>query len=114
MHISIAKDFSDVPWGRFPSDGDFCGQNFRELFLVPALKNHDSVTVDLDGVEGLGSSFLDEAFGGLIRKGHASEADLGAKLTVTTSQPEYEMYLDLVRRYIRQAQEEADRELVRV
>ncbi len=114
MRISIAKEFSDVPWGRFPSDGDFCGQIFREKFLAPALKTHEAVTVDLDGVEGLGSSFLDETFGGLVRKCHATESDLKSRLTVVTTQREFEMYVELAWRYIRQAQEEVAREPMKV
>lgn len=69
MHhiISIAKQFSEFPTGRFYSDTEVSGQAFREKFLVPRLKVGDSLLVDLDGVEGFGSSFLDEAFGGLVR-----------------------------------------------
>lgn len=69
MHyiISIAKQFSEFPTGRFYSDTDVSGQAFREKFLVPRLKAGDSLLIDLDDVEGFGSSFLDEAFGGLIR-----------------------------------------------
>lgn len=95
MNISIATDFSDVPWGRYPSDGIYCGQNFRDNKLVPALKTHERVTVNLDGVEGLGSSFLDETFGGMVRKGFFTTEQLKSKLTITTSQPEYRMYVAL-------------------
>lgn len=113
MRISIANDFSDVPWGRYPSDGDVCGQIFREKKLVPALKAGEHVIVDLDGVEGLGSSFLDESFGGLVRKGHATESSLKSQLEVVTTQREFQMYVDLVWRYIAQAQQEIGRELVK-
>lgn len=114
MRISIANDFSGVPWGRYPTDGDDCGQNFREKLLAPALKREDEVIVDLDGVEGLGSSFLDEAFAGLVRQGHVTEQELGSKLKIVTTQPEFKMYVDLAWRYIRQAQQKKfDRALVR-
>lgn len=99
--ISIAKDFSDVPWGRVPADGEFCGENFREKILLPALKrSREKVVVDLDGLEGLGSSFLEEAFGGLVWNGYFSADELQARLEITTSEPEYEAYRDLIWQYI--------------
>ena len=67
--ISIADDFSVYPGGRTPEDGPFSGEEFRNKFLVPALKSKESVVIDFDGVRGYGSSFLEEAFGGLVRQG---------------------------------------------
>jgi len=66
--VNITEDFSAVPAGRFRSDGPFSGEAFREEFLIPALKLEDDVRVSLDGGEGHGSSFLEEAFGGLVRR----------------------------------------------
>ena len=72
--INIAKEFSEYPAGRFYSDGDASGQEFREKFLVPLLKQgKDRISINLDGTEGYGSSFLEEAFGGLVREGFSSE-----------------------------------------
>lgn len=65
--IRIAFEFSPVPAGRYPSDGPYSGERFREEFLWPILAQGASVQVDLDGTEGFGSSFLEEAFGGLVR-----------------------------------------------
>lgn len=67
--IKIATDFTDTPLGRYPSDGPFSGQRFRDEFLAPALRANDEVIVDIDNAEGYGSGFLEEAFGGLIRIG---------------------------------------------
>jgi hypothetical protein len=100
MTISVAKDFSDVPWGRYPTDGNFCGENFREKLLVPALHSAEKVIVDLDGAEGYGSSFLEEAFGGLVRKGGFTGQDLRLKLEITTTREEFQIYVDLIWRYI--------------
>jgi hypothetical protein len=66
--ISVAKDFSRFPAGRFLSDGPYSGEKFREEFLVEPIKKGEEVVVDLDGVAGYGSSFLEEAFGGVVRK----------------------------------------------
>jgi hypothetical protein len=76
--ISIASDFSKTPAGRYPADGPFNGQRFREKLLVPALnaaaQSGDRVVVVLDGALGYSSSFLEEAFGGLVRS-HAVARD---------------------------------------
>lgn len=65
--INVSKDFSEYPAGRYRDDGDFSGEVFREDVLIPKLKNYDIVEINLDGSMGYGSSFLEEAFGGLVR-----------------------------------------------
>lgn len=80
--ISVGIDFSKVPAGRFYSDGPASGQAFREKFLVPALQLGGTVVVSLDNTEGYGSSFLEEAFGGLIRVHGFGLADLQQRLVI--------------------------------
>lgn len=68
--IKIAQDFSKYPAGRFETDGPYSGENFRNNYLIPAINSLDKdsvLEVDLDGARGYGSSFLEEAFGGLFR-----------------------------------------------
>lgn len=84
--ISVAKDFAVLPFGRYSSHGDFHGEKFRRQFLVPALSDYDFVEVDFDGVsDGMGSSFLDESFGGLVRDEDYSADALHKKLVIVTS-----------------------------
>jgi hypothetical protein len=71
--IDIGKDFSRYPAGRYETDGPFSGELFRSRFLVPALDNKKQITIELDGTAGYGSSFLEEAFGGLVRLGYSSK-----------------------------------------
>src|SRR5690348_11610503 len=104
--ISIAKDFSINPAGRFPQDGPFNGQKFRDEFLTPALANNDVVNVVLDGVSGFGSSFLEEAFGGLIRKGYFDHEALKKKLFIKFEDPEFKFYADLIDEFIAEAEPE--------
>lgn len=66
--ISVAKDFSKFPAGRYLSDGPASGQAFRDNLLAPALLTGEPVEVDFEGIVGYGSSFLEEAFGGLVRE----------------------------------------------
>lgn len=66
--INVAADFSKHPAGRFKTDGPYSGELFRELFLVPAVRMREPTVIYLDGGRGYGSSFLEEAFGGLARE----------------------------------------------
>ncbi len=94
MIISIAKDFSTIPGARFPEEGDFSGQDFRNNVLCPALKEsiskNEKLTVILDETAGLGTSFLEESFGGLIRNDKFSLATLQQYLQfVSDEDPDY-------------------------
>ncbi|EGR2272141.1 STAS-like domain-containing protein [Vibrio parahaemolyticus] len=60
-------DFTKYPGPRYKSLGPNSGEEFRERFLIEALKKDPEVQVNLDGVLGYGSSFLEEIFGGLVR-----------------------------------------------
>lgn len=68
--INIAEEFNKFTGPRYKKLGDFSGELFREDFLVPALDGDEDIEVELDGLVGIGSSFLEEAFGGLIRDGY--------------------------------------------
>lgn len=72
IKISIAKDFSRTPGPRLRGEGEFSGQEFFEDILdvkfSQALEEGKKIIVDLDGVVGYGTSFLEEVFGGLARK----------------------------------------------
>lgn len=86
--IKIAKDYSPEPAGRYSSDGDFSGERFRKEMLVPNLVKFDKLIVDFDGMEGSGSSFLEEAFGGLIHYEKFSKEELQAKLEFISKEDE--------------------------
>jgi hypothetical protein len=83
--ISIARDFSTTPGGRTNEDGPNNGRRFRERFLEEAVKQHDSLVIDLDGVAGLPGSFCDAAFGAIVREHHLTkdQFDLLFKFTGT-------------------------------
>ena len=103
--IRIATDFSRFPAGRFLSDGHASGQAFREKILAKALLQPgiQRVTVDFDGVAGFGSSFLEEAFGGLVRADNFQKSFLDAHLLIRTEEPELKDYVKLALRYIKDA-----------
>lgn len=103
--INIEKDFSQFPSGRFFSDGPYSGEAFREKYLVPALKEADTVTVQIDGTRGYGSSFLEEAFGGLIRENGFSGNEIKEKLTIETKSIGFEIFKEAIWEYIEDAKE---------
>lgn len=65
--INVADDFSRYPYGRLRLYSETSGEVFRQDVLLSAIQENDHVVVELDGTEGYGSSFLDEAFANLIR-----------------------------------------------
>ena len=67
IKVSVARDFTRFPAGRYKRNGETSGEAFRERFLEEPIRRGERVTVDLDGTVGYGSSFLEEAFGGLVR-----------------------------------------------
>lgn len=66
--VNIANDFTRYPSGRFKKNGNTSGEAFREQFLEGPLSRGEKILVEFDGTIGYGSSFLEEAFGGLVRK----------------------------------------------
>lgn len=64
--FSIAKDFSPNPGPRYKRQGANSGEALRPKLLKMLGSRPGRIRVVLDGTKGMGSSFLDEAFGGLI------------------------------------------------
>jgi STAS-like domain of unknown function (DUF4325) len=105
--ISIAADYSTSPAGRTPADGPFNGQKFREEILVPALRaaiaRGEVLAVDLDGAFSYSSSFLEEVFGGLVRSGGFSAADIEGHLELRSSDPIYASFVKDAQLYLAEA-----------
>lgn len=99
--INVATEFSREPGGRYYTDGDASGQEFRERVLIPAFRDFDQIIIELDGTRGYPSSFLDEAFGGLVRALHVSPADFAKKVTFRAS-PDFDIYVQDVFSYVNQ------------
>lgn len=97
--VNVAKDYTKYPGGRYRKHGKGSGQEFREVYLEPSLSQDKSVTVFLDGVAGYPASFLEEAFGGLVRKGFKIER-LQDLLKIKAKDPLYKTYADKAWQYI--------------
>ena len=106
--ISIAKDFSEFPIGRSRRDGPYSGQAFLEDYLLPNLKEataENPLIIDLDDTIGLTASFLEAAFGGLIKKGY-KKSDLEKILRLVTTQPSFDSFKVLTWEYIEETEKE--------
>lgn len=86
QRINVAEDFSRYPAGRYKTDGPFSGERFRDEFLVPILEKEDRARIELDGTRGYGSSFLEEAFGGLVRKNYPPDRVLQSFELISSDQ----------------------------
>lgn len=63
--IRISTDFSNTPWARYKTDGEFSGEAFYEDILKPRFQelwSDERLSIDLDGVYWYPSSFLSESF----------------------------------------------------
>lgn len=95
-HIVVSKDFSKMPFGRYVSDSPFSAEKFRRDLLVPAFaSSEENVVVDFNGISlAIGSSFLEEAFGGLIRKEGLSKDKVQKRLIIVEEVPFYKEQIE--------------------
>ncbi len=72
IKYSIAKSYTDTPGPRYQNEGEFSGEHFRKTVLLNLVKEAkekaEQIELNLDGGYGYPTSFLEEAFGGLIRE----------------------------------------------
>lgn len=94
-------DFTRYPGGRYKKISKFSGEEYRDEHLFPALKDGEVVIVELDGTVGYGSSFLDELFGGIVRKMHwRSVSDFDSHILLRSKD---RSFIDEVRQYVTEA-----------
>jgi hypothetical protein len=86
QRILVAKDFDPNPFGR---KGEWGGESFRARFLIPALERREAIEVVLDGVHGLGPSFLEESFAGLVRLGYLPDLIRQVVTIISHDDPSY-------------------------
>ena len=80
------NDFNPFPGGRFINDGPASGEEFRDKYLTGLVTGYDTVVIYFDNAMGYGSSFLEEAFGGLVRNKIIAREELLKKLDLRTEQ----------------------------
>lgn len=82
--LSVAESFTRHPGPRYVRQGPDSGERFRKV-LIDWLARYDRFVVDLDGTSGFGSSFLDEAFGGLIRSEGMARSDVLRRISIKST-----------------------------
>jgi hypothetical protein len=105
MSITVnITDFSTKPFGRYPKDGQYNAERFRIEKLLPAIEKalpeNAIVHIYMDGLEkgyDYSSSFLEEAFGGLVRVHHFKKNDILQTLKIESKDDELE---DEIKYYI--------------
>lgn len=108
--LSIAEQFSRYPVGRIQADSDYNGTRFRVEFLAPALRKlraSERLEVCFDGLEGAGSSFLEEAFGGLVQIERMTASFLDSHLLLSTTENGLQDTVRLAREHINSAAKHA-------
>jgi hypothetical protein len=91
--LRVRDSFSATPGSRKPHEGEFSGEEFRISVLLPAvvsaINSKTPLVVDLDGTAGYGTSFLEEAFGGLIRDDRIDYNSLKKILSIKSDEESY-------------------------
>ncbi len=105
--FSIAEKFTRRPGPRYKDRGAFSGEEFREKELIPMVKRGEPVEIDLDGTLWYGSSFLEEAFGGLIRETKISADDFRRLFSFKSD--EDRSYITEIMEYVAEADAEVRR-----
>lgn len=105
--INIASEYTKTPGARYIADGQYSGEDFRNNLLEPiykkCLENKEKLTINFDGGYGYGTSFLEESFGGLVRKGYSSDELLNNLILISNEEPEL---INKVKKYIKEANDE--------
>lgn len=105
----IANEFSKTPGPRFRDEGRYSGEELREEYLVPLVKSvvqqKSKIIVDLDGTHGYLTSFLEEAFGGLIRVDKFNLRELNQIFEFKSDEEPY--LIDDIKEYMEDAQNES-------
>lgn len=104
MNLNIATEFSSRPMGRYRDRGDYSAEAFRDDVLAPkiqeALDNGEKLNISFDGLNHLGASFLEEVFGGMLRKKMYTYEQLKDTLEITSKQRHFDLYIEQAWEYI--------------
>ena len=92
--------FSANPGGRARKDGEFSGEKFREEILIPLLEKHKYIELDISDAYGLGSSFLEEAFGGLVRVNGMNKREVLHRIKIVS---DIKLFEEKIEEYINKA-----------
>ena len=104
--LTVAKDYSQYPGGRYLEDGVGNATDFREKHLVPMLEKNKPFLIDLNGVVAYPVSFIDEAFGALVRTKRYSADRLLKQIKFRATDPGLGVFVELIKDHIRNPDKE--------
>jgi hypothetical protein len=100
----VTRDFASQVAGRYRKDGPHSAEALREDILAPALRLHDRIRVVIDG-PAYSMSFLEEAFGGLVRQGYLTPENALNRIEIIGGFG-YKYTVVFIQNYIRRARPE--------
>ena len=104
QHIISVREFSKDPDLRYRNEeDDKSAEEFRDDYVIPCLEkltDNEKLIIDLDGPRSISASFLEELFGGLVRKNALGEKWNNQIDIISNTVPEYK---DSAIRYIAKA-----------
>lgn len=93
IYYKISKEFTDTPGPRLINEGNYSGELFLSSVLIPKFKEalalKCNLVIDLDGTYGYPPSFLDEAFGGLVKEMNMKKNLILNNLIIKSSRRHY-------------------------
>jgi hypothetical protein len=109
MLFVIGTEFIRNPAGRYYTDGDGSGEEFREEFLRPMLEYvkglDEKLQIDIDtNVSSYGSSFLVEAFGHLVTYGYYKKEFVLDKVDILHERKVFSLFSNKIKKYISDAE----------
>lgn len=111
MELNIVKEYTDLPGGRYIRQGSHSGEDFRETILKKkydyCLANDEKLIINFDDSYGYASTFLEEAFGGMVRQGYNGREMIKKIVFITEDEPSLK---DRCIKFIIEAQEVKDAE----
>lgn len=82
--VIILQDYDKYMYGRYKRDGPKSAEQFRDDILIPALKKHGVVTIDISMKYGFAGSSSEEIFGGLVRHTDLSSEEILQRLNIVS------------------------------
>lgn len=90
------SDFSTSPLMRYCSVSECSGEEYYHNFLNAAFKKaldaHDTLIVNMDGVDGYSPSFIDEVFGNLVYDFSLKVVQKNLKI-ISDEEPEWDQFI---------------------
>lgn len=91
MKLNIVSEFTDTPGGRYIAQGPYSGEEFRDTILKVkydyCLLKNEKLVINFDGGYGYPISFIDEAFGGMVRDGYSAKKMLKNMVFISNDCP---------------------------